>query len=270
MLEYESIFRLASFVLIFVLMAILQRWRPRREMLLGLHRWPANLGGVLLDTLAVRLLFAVLQYLALPAGAIAVALWAQSYHIGILNMLMLPAVVHVLIAIILLDLAIYLQHRVFHALPVLWRLHRVHHSDLEFDVTTAVRFHPLEILLSMLIKMAVVVLLGAPAVAVLLFEVILNGMAMFNHANFRLPIKLDGWLRRLLVTPDVHRIHHSTLNHELNSNFGFNLIVWDRLFGTCRANPELGHTSMSIGLEGWQQSPTHHLGWMLRLPWLKK
>ena len=270
MLEFESALRLASFVLIFLLMLALQTWRPRRVLMQGFKRWPANLGVVILDSMAVRLLYWLLQHLAIPAGAIAVALWSEAHDVGLLNLVELPDIVRILLAMLLLDGAIYLQHVVFHAVPVLWRLHRVHHSDVDFDVTTALRFHPLEIVLSMLIKMSVVLALGAPALAVLLFEVVLNGMAMFNHANFRLPLRLDGLVRKLLVTPDVHRIHHSTRNHELNSNYGFNLILWDRFFGTYRAHPEQEHAIMHIGLEGWQQAPTYRLGWMLRMPWLNK
>ena len=269
MLEMESTVRLISFLSGFFLMLIAQAWLPRRVPGLGMRRWPANIGILVLASINVRIFFWLLRYITIPAGAIAVALWAEHQQFGLLYLLDLPEVLRITLAIVLLDLIIYLQHMVFHHVPWLWRLHRVHHSDKEFDVTTALRFHPIEIILSMVIKMTVVALLGAPAVAVLLFEMILNGMAMFNHANFRLPLALDAWLRKLVVTPDVHRIHHSVHEHELNSNYGFNLIIWDRLFGTYQAMPQHGHEQMQIGLDTWQQAPTHKLRWLLRFPWMR-
>lgn len=254
----EPTLRLVAFLLIFATMAIAQALAPRRRLRLGYRRWPANLGILTLDGFLVRLLF--------PAGTAGACLWAEANGIGLLNQTDLSAAAEVAIAIILLDLVIYWQHVLFHAVPLLWRLHSVHHADNDIDVTTGLRFHPIEIVLSMLIKLSFVIALGAPAEAVLLFEIILNGMAMFNHANLRLPAWLDSVLRLLVITPDVHRIHHSVLRHETDSNYGFNLSIWDRIFGSWREQPEAGHDAMTIGLPQLQQAPTHRLLFMLRLP----
>jgi len=254
----ESSIRLSFFFGILIIMALAETLAPRRALTQGRKRWPANLGIVVLDAVIVRLL--------MPAGATAAAIWATDHHFGLLNWLEIPVPIAVVAAIILLDLIIYAQHLLFHALPILWRLHMVHHADRDIDVTTGLRFHPIEIMISMLIKMSCVVLLGAPVMAVIIFEVVLNGMAMFNHANVKLPAILDAVLRLLLITPDVHRVHHSIIKQETNSNYGFNLSIWDRAFGTYRAQPEKGHLEMSIGLEHLQQAPTHKLGFMLRLP----
>jgi len=254
----DSALRLTVFLTILAIMALAEWMAPKRNLRQGRKRWPANLAIVVLDALIVRLV--------LPAGAIAAALWAEELHFGLFHWLEWSDAITVLGAVILLDLAIYGQHILFHALPVLWRLHLVHHADRDIDVTTGLRFHPIEIILSMLVKISIVIVLGAPVLAVMIFEVILNAMAMFNHANVRLPVKLDAGLRLLVITPDVHRIHHSIIKDETNSNYGFNLSIWDRLFGTYRAQPQAGHDKMSIGLEHLQDAPTHHLGFMLRLP----
>jgi sterol desaturase/sphingolipid hydroxylase (fatty acid hydroxylase superfamily) len=250
--------RFSIFFMVLLIMIAAETFSPRRPLSLGRTRWPANLGIVVMNVLIVRLL--------LPGGAIAAALWAGARDFGLFNGLNWSGSVEIIAAVILLDLIIYGQHVLFHAIPVLWRLHMVHHADRDIDVTTGLRFHPIEIILSMLIKITVVALLGAPVLAVIIFEIILNGMAMFNHANVRLPGKVDKLLRLLVITPDVHRVHHSVLKPETNSNYGFNLSVWDRLFGTYRAQPEYGHTNMTIGLEHLQSAPTHKLGFMLRLP----
>ncbi|MDQ6995082.1 MAG: sterol desaturase family protein [Mariprofundaceae bacterium] len=234
---------------------------PKKTLRFAYQRWAANLGMVVLNTLLVRLL--------LPAGAIGAALWAEHHHFGLFTILPLNHVWQVCLAVFLLDGVIYGQHVVFHRVAWLWALHQVHHADRDIDVTTGLRFHPLEIIVSMLIKIVVVTLLGAPVMAVIVFEMILNGMAMFNHANVKLPKPLDALLRLLFITPDVHRIHHSVLIHETNSNYGFNLSLWDRLFGTYRAQPDAGHDAMVIGLPEYQQDATHHLAWMLRLPFKK-
>ncbi len=223
-------------------------------------RWFGNITLVTVDTLLVRLL--------LPAGSVGAAIWAEARQIGLLHLVELPDVAAIVAAVILLDLAIYVQHVVFHTVPWLWRLHMVHHADRDLDVTSGLRFHPIEILISMFIKLALVVVIGAPVLAVILFEAILNGMAMFNHANVRLPLPADRLLRLLLVTPDMHRVHHSVVVEETNSNFGFNLSLWDRLFGTYRAQPAAGHQAMTIGLSQFQQQPTYRLGWMLALPFV--
>lgn len=256
----EAWIRLATFIGILALMAAWEWFVPRRKLIQGYRRWPANLGIVLFNGLMVRLL--------LPAGAVGAALWASEQGWGLLNLLELPYWATLLIAVIFLDLVIYLQHLVMHAVPLLWRLHMVHHADRDIDVTTGLRFHPIEIFLSMLVKIVVVMLIGAPAVAVVIFEVILNGMAMFNHSNVKLPRWLDSGIRTLLVTPDMHRVHHSVIKCETNSNYGFNLSVWDRLFGTYIAQPEKGHIDMTIGLQQFQSQPTGRFVWMLRLPFV--
>jgi sterol desaturase/sphingolipid hydroxylase (fatty acid hydroxylase superfamily) len=215
---------------------------PRRKQAIARGmRWPSNLGVVVVDALLVRLVF--------PITAVGLALVAEAHGWGLFNAITLPVWIAVVASVILLDLAIYLQHVLFHAVPALWRLHRMHHADLEFDVTTGLRFHPIEILLSMVIKVAVVAAMGAPAVAVLIFEVLLNATSMFNHGNVRILPGFDGVLRWFVVTPDMHRVHHSILSRETNSNFGFNLPWWDRLFGTYRAQPAAGHDAMTIGIE---------------------
>ncbi|MFC1567574.1 sterol desaturase family protein [Pseudomonadota bacterium] len=254
----EAWIRFFLFVGVLAVMGVWEMLAPKRVLTQGYRRWPGNLGIVVVNGVLVRLIF--------PAGAIGAALWAAEGGWGLLNLVELPGGVALLIAVVLLDLAIYLQHLLVHAVPVLWRLHMVHHADLDIDVTTGLRFHPLEIIFSMLLKIVVVVLLGAPAVAVLVFELTLNGMAMFNHSNVRLPKALDSVIRMLLVTPDMHRVHHSVIRYETNSNFGFNLSIWDRLFGTYTAQPQMGHRHMLIGLEQFQDAPAHRLAWMLRLP----
>ncbi|WP_238701276.1 sterol desaturase family protein [Mariprofundus erugo] len=254
----EQSIRLSAFLAVLIVMAVAEGKYPCRPLRFGRRRWPANLAMVVLNSMMMRILPV--------SSASAVAIWANAHSVGLLNQFSLPEGLEVALAIVLLDLAIYGQHVLFHAVPLLWRLHLVHHADRDIDVTTALRFHPLEMILSLLIKAVVVILLGAPVLAVLLFEVILNAMAMFNHANLRLPRRLDGLLRWLLVTPDMHRVHHSILRHETNSNYGFNLSVWDRWFGTWRAQPEGGHQAMVIGLAHLQQAPTHTLLYMLRLP----
>jgi sterol desaturase/sphingolipid hydroxylase (fatty acid hydroxylase superfamily) len=227
---------------VLVAMALWEVAAPRRRQdIPRVIRWTNNLAMVVIDTVIVRLTFPIL--------AVGLALMAEAHGWGLFNALDVPLWLAVLLSILLLDLAIYLQHVLFHAVPGLWRLHRMHHADLEFDVTTGLRFHPVEIVLSMVIKLAMVAALGAPAVAVLLFEVLLNATALFNHANIRLPAGVDRVLRWVMVTPDMHRVHHSVVPAETNSNFGFNLPWWDRLLGTYRAQPKAGHEGMTIGIE---------------------
>jgi len=242
-LANEPAVRLAAFFGVFVLMAIWEAVAPRRARLLPRRvRWLHNLGLVALNSLILRLLF--------PAAAVGFALLAAERGWGLLNAFEAPVWWSFLLAVIALDFAFYLQHVMFHAVPLLWRLHRVHHADADIDVTTGARFHPIEILLSMLIKFAAIAVLGAPAAAVLAFEVLLNATAMFNHANLRLRESVDRWLRRMLVTPEMHRIHHSMEAAEANSNFGFNLPWWDRLCGTYRERARLPQESMAIGVQG--------------------
>jgi len=262
LLHYETAIRLGCFLAVLLLMALWEWQRPRRSLTLPrLRRWPANMGIVLVDSLVLRAL--------MPILAVGAALEAQNHGWGLFNWLETPFWLASITSLLLLDLVIYAQHRVFHKIPLLWRLHRVHHSDTDIDATTALRFHPFEIVLSMLLKIAVVVLLGAPAVAVLLFEVILNATAMFNHSNIQLPAWLEPWLRLIIVTPDMHRVHHSIHRDETDSNFGFNLPWWDRLFGTYRAQPRDGHTGMTIGLNSFRDRRSVGLHWLLWQPFIK-
>jgi sterol desaturase/sphingolipid hydroxylase (fatty acid hydroxylase superfamily) len=261
-LDQESAIRLGCFAGVLLVMALWEAVAPRRRLRVRRPlRWASNLGLVVLNTLAVRFL--------VPLGAMGVALAAEERGWGLLPYADVPHWLAVLLAVAVLDLAIYLQHVMFHAVPLLWRLHRVHHADLDFDTTTGVRFHTLEIVLSLGIKAAAVVLLGAPALAVLIFEVLLNATALFNHGNVRLPAWLERPLRWLVVTPEMHRVHHSVLARETNSNFGFNLPWWDFLFGTYRAQPALGHEGMTIGLEQFREERVaDRLHWMLLLPFV--
>jgi sterol desaturase/sphingolipid hydroxylase (fatty acid hydroxylase superfamily) len=256
---HEPVIRLGAFAVIFMAMALWELLAPRRRQAIGrLRRWPGNLGIVVLNTLLVRLAF--------PTAAVGVALLAESRGWGLFPALNAPPWLAVVAAVILLDLAIYLQHVLFHAVPALWRLHRMHHADLEFDVTTGARFHPIEILLSMGIKLGVVAALGAPAAAVLLFEVLLNATSMFNHGNVRLPGRFDRVLRWIVVTPDMHRVHHSVVPRETNSNFGFSLPWWDRLFGTYKPQPVAGHAGMTVGIEQFRDPRELRLDRMLSQP----
>jgi sterol desaturase/sphingolipid hydroxylase (fatty acid hydroxylase superfamily) len=242
LLSNEALVRLLAFAAILAAMAAWEILAPRREQRIGRRmRWPGNLGVVVLDMLLVRLVF--------PVTAVGLALPAEARGWGLFNAWNVPGWAAIALAVILLDLAIYLEHVLFHAVPALWRLHRMHHADLEFDVTTGSRFHPLEILLSMIVKLGVVAALGAPAIAVLIFEVLLNATSMFNHGNVRMPGRFDRVLRWMVVTPDMHRVHHSIESRETNSNSGFNLPWWDRLFGTYRDQPAAGHEAMTIGIE---------------------
>jgi len=256
---YEPYIRLGAFGGVFVAMAIWELFGPRRKQAIGRSvRWPSNLGVVVVDTLLVRLVF--------PITAVGLAVAAEAHGAGLFHAITLPVWIAVVSSIVLLDLAIYFQHVLFHAVPALWRLHRMHHADLEFDVTTGLRFHPIEILLSMAIKLAVIAALGAPAVAVLIFEVVLNATSMFNHSNVRIPLGLDHVLRWFVVTPEMHRVHHSILARETNSNFGFNLPWWDRLFGTYREQPIAGHDGMTIGIEQFRDPGELRLDRMLLQP----
>ena len=256
---YESAIRLGFFLGILALVALWELAMPRRVLTQPRRlRWSGNLGIVALNTVVVRLL--------VPVAPVTLAVMAESRGWGILNQVALPAWLAVVLSIVVLDLVIYMQHVMFHAVPAFWRLHRMHHADLDFDVTTGARFHPVEIVLSVLIKLAAVIVIGPPAVAVVAFEVLLNGTSMFNHGNVRLPAVLDRVLRWLVVTPDMHRVHHSDIPAETNSNFGFNLPWWDRLFGTYRAQPRLGHEEMTIGLDTFRESTDLHLHRMLVQP----
>jgi sterol desaturase/sphingolipid hydroxylase (fatty acid hydroxylase superfamily) len=263
LITHEGPVRLAAFAgLLMLFVAAEALWPRRGRVQPRLRRWTTNGLIVVANTVALRVL--------VPVLAVGAAGFAQRADIGLLNMLDIAPWVSFLIALAVLDLAIYGQHVLFHHVPALWRIHRVHHADRDIDVTTALRFHPVEIILSMGIKIALVLALGAPAAAVIAFEVILNGMAMFNHANLRLPGPLDRLLRALVVTPDMHRVHHSVYMNETNSNFGFNLSLWDRLFGTYKEAPADGHQGMTIGLTEFQDDRPSQLGFALWLPFAKK
>lgn len=257
--QHESALRFAIFIGVFALMAALESFAPRRTRTLPrIRRWSTNGLMALISAIAVSFL--------MPLLAIGGAEIAGARSWGLLNLIGLPGWLEFVIALILLDLAVYAQHVASHKIPILWRLHKVHHTDRDIDAATALRFHPLEIVLSMAYKIAVVLCLGPAALAVFVFEVLLNASAVFNHANLRLPPWLDRVLRLGLVTPDMHRVHHSVLEPETNSNYGFCLPVWDRLFGTYRAQPTLGHAAMTIGLEHHQSNKPSGLIWSLLLP----
>ncbi|RXV66411.1 sterol desaturase [Roseovarius sp. A46] len=241
-LSAEPVIRVTAFLGILIAMMVWELAAPRRRKEIPrVIRWTNNLGLVVLDTVILRLSF--------PLLAVGLAMIGAERGWGLFNNIDVPGWLAILVSVLLLDLAIYLQHVLFHAVPGLWRLHRMHHADLEFDATTGLRFHPVEIVMSMGIKLAVVAALGPPAVAVLIFEVLLNGTALFNHANIDLPRRVDRWLRLIVVTPDMHRVHHSVDPRETNSNYGFNLPWWDRLLGTYVAQPAKGHEGMEIGIE---------------------
>jgi sterol desaturase/sphingolipid hydroxylase (fatty acid hydroxylase superfamily) len=259
----EQQLRLGFFFGILAVMAVWEVAAPRRRLTTPKFlRWISNLGITFLNTAIIRWTFPVL--------AIQAAVIAESRGWGVFNLTHMPVAVEGIISIIFLDFIIYIQHVLFHVLPLLWRMHKMHHYDLDIDVTTGSRFHPLEIAISMIIKLAVIFLIGAPAWSVLVFEILLNGMAMFNHANAYIPVGIDRVLRLFVVTPDMHRVHHSVIIKETNSNYGFNLPWWDRLFGTYRAQPEKGHAGMTIGLANFRDPKKNTLPWMLVIPFVSR
>jgi sterol desaturase/sphingolipid hydroxylase (fatty acid hydroxylase superfamily) len=255
----EGAIRMAFFFGIFAAMALWEFLEPWRQTRQGRAvRWPGNLGILAVDIVVARLIF--------PASAVGIALWAEGQGLGLLPMTGLPTLVIGIAGFILLDLLIYWQHVVFHKVPVLWRLHRMHHADTELDATSGLRFHPLEIVLSLAIKAAAIIVLGVPAVAVLVFEIVLNGMALYNHSNVRLPERFERVLRWFVVTPEMHVIHHSTARRETDSNFGFNLALWDRLFGTYSHRPQAGYDGMVIGIETFRDASEQRLDRLLTQP----
>lgn len=262
--KHEQAVRLGAFLGMLAIIALWEILAPRRAPTVSKAvRWANNLGLVFFNSFVLRLIF--------PAAAVGMAAFASEHGWGMFNYYSLPLVMSVILSVIMLDFIIYLQHVLVHAVPALWRLHRVHHADLDYDVTTGARFHTIEIILSMLIKFASIVVLGPPVVAVIIFEVVLNAMAMFNHGNVGLPEPLDKVLRWLIVTPDMHRVHHSIEDDETNSNFGFNLSVWDRLFGTYRNQPRGGHQGMTIGIRDFRESrEASWLPGMLAMPFMDK
>ncbi|RKF15813.1 sterol desaturase family protein [Alginatibacterium sediminis] len=258
-MESANLIRMVVFFSLLIGFMLLEAIFPRRKRdIKRTARWPANLSLVFTNSLILKLAF--------PIGAVGFAAQLQSVNFGLFNLVHLPLGLSVIFSILILDLAIYWQHRLFHRQAWLWKLHQVHHSDPDYDVTTGSRFHPIEILLSMGIKLAVIALLGPPLVAVILFEIILNGLAMFNHANLKLPLAWDNIIRRVIVTPDMHRVHHSVEPRECHSNFGFNLSIWDRLFNSYVAQPKAGHINMQIGLVQFPQPENRNLVALLKQP----
>jgi sterol desaturase/sphingolipid hydroxylase (fatty acid hydroxylase superfamily) len=255
----ELVIRLGAALAVFGAMALWEFLAPRRALVVGrLRRWPSNI--------ALVAVYGLLERVLIPVAALGVAALAAQRGFGLLNLVAWPAWLKAVTGFVALDLAIYAQHVAFHNVPLLWRLHRMHHADLDIDVSTGLRFHPLEILLSLLIKMSVVALLGVPVIAVLVFEVALNATSMFNHSNAAMPAWLDRVVRLVIVTPDMHRVHHSVVAQETNSNFGFNLACWDRLFGTYTPQPQAGHDGMTIGLPGFRDRAELRLDRMLSQP----
>ncbi|MEI2687771.1 MAG: sterol desaturase family protein [Cypionkella sp.] len=263
-MSYELIIRLTAFLSLFSVFAILEALAPRRQRVQSrTNRWTTNFAIVAIDSLTLRAMA-----WAVPLLATGAAVDASRHGWGLLNALDWPLWLAWVVTILVFDFAIWLQHRISHEVPLFWRFHRVHHADRDFDVTTAIRFHPVEIAASMGLKIVLVYALGPPALAVVAFEVLLNGTALFNHANLRLPLGMDRALRLILVTPDMHRVHHSVLRAEHDSNYGFALSIWDRLFHTYTAQPAAGHETMAIGLQ-WQDQRPARLGWSLMLPFRK-
>jgi sterol desaturase/sphingolipid hydroxylase (fatty acid hydroxylase superfamily) len=245
LLTNEPLTRMAVFLSVLLAMALWEIWSPRRRVEVPrVLRWSNNLALVVVDTIVVRLVF--------PLAAVGLALVLEEQGWGLFHLIVLPSWIEIVLCMALFDFAIYAQHVVFHHVPVLWRLHRMHHADTEIDVTTGLRFHPLEIVLSMAFKLVLVLVLGPPAIAVLLFEVVLNASALFNHSNIALPKRIDAVLRLIIVTPDMHRVHHSIVPRETNSNYGFNVPWWDRLLGTYIAQPKAGHDDMLIGIQAFR------------------
>lgn len=263
----EPLLRFSVFAAVLLAIALIELLIPRRSPgTPKARRWATNFAIVAIDTLVVRLMGA----LAVPLVAVAAALHAEAQGWGLFNVVAWPYWLEFILALLILDLAIWFQHYVSHKVPLFWRLHKVHHADVDLDVSTAIRFHPVEIALSMLWKIVIAYVFGPAAAAVVVFEVLLNACAMFNHANIALPLWLDRILRTVIVTPDMHRVHHSVIRREHDSNYGFNLSIWDRLFGTYTAQPEMGHEHMTIGLSEYQSRKPTRLLWSLALPFASK
>lgn len=259
----EPAIRFTVFIVILLSMTIYELAHPRLERdemrgALKSKRWFTNISMLILSSLCLRVIF--------PAAAVGAATWFETNNIGLFNLMNVPPVVAGILSFVILDFVIWLEHVASHKFSILWRIHRMHHADNGFDVTTALRFHPLEIVLSMLWKILIIAIIGAPAIAVLVFEVVLNGMAMFNHANIKLPQKLDRIIRPIFVTPDMHRVHHSSDHHETDSNYGFNFSFWDRIFSTYNDQPRLGHNGMEIGLKQYRGPESSNFIWTLLLP----
>jgi sterol desaturase/sphingolipid hydroxylase (fatty acid hydroxylase superfamily) len=266
----EAAFRFVMFALVALGMVALELGAPRRALAVHwVRRWTTNLSLFGLSVVVLRALRTIATFVAVPLVTTAAAFWAQAHDIGLFNLFTLPLWLDILLTLVVLDFAIWLQHWLSHKVPLFWRVHRVHHADRDFDVTTALRFHPVEIGASMLYKCVWVIALGISPLAVVLFEVMLNACAIFNHANWAMPRSLERIVRLVLVTPDMHRIHHSTDAREHNTNFGFNLSIWDRLFRTYTHDPRAGHDHMSIGLTPYQHEGPTRLGWSFHLPFTR-
>ncbi|MFK7901203.1 MAG: sterol desaturase family protein [Nitratireductor sp.] len=258
----ETQIRLLIFIGLFLTLAVLEYLVPRRELRpLKAKRWFTNWAITIIDSLVLRYVVKIV--------AVGGAVWAITNGFGLFNIVEAPYWLAFIVSFLVLDFAVWLSHVASHKIPIFWRIHRMHHSDVDIDVTTAIRFHPIEIILSMIYKYGVVLLLGAPVAAVLVFEIVLNGGAMFNHSNLKLPLWLDKWLRLIIVTPDMHRVHHSSEPVETDSNYGFNISVWDRMFKTYIDQPKLGHDEMQIGLKEWQDEKPARLDWSLLVPFRK-
>ena len=255
----ETLVRLGFFAAIFFIVALGEKIAPRRNLLKSrFKRWISNLGMQIIDVVVLRLVF--------PVFPVGLAVICAQRGWGLLNYYPITPLPALIIGVLALDFVIYLQHRMFHFVPVFWRVHMVHHTDEDIDVTTAVRFHPLEIILSLLFKIAAVAAIGAPPLSVLIFEVMLNGASMFNHGNIRIPLYFDRVIRMILVTPDMHRVHHSVVVRETNSNYGFSFSWWDRILGTYKAQPQEGHGRMKIGLNGYHDDRSLKLSALLMMP----
>ncbi len=266
MMEHEPTIRLSFFFGVLLIVACWELVAPRRRLTTAKHiRWLSNLGIIFFNSFVARIVL-----LGLGVVPVAFAANLQSHNWGLLNQLGLAYPVAVLAGVIILDFIIYLQHVMFHAVPLFWRLHMMHHADLDYDLTTGMRFHTIEIIVSLVIKLAAISVLGPPALTVIIFEILLNGAAMFNHGNIYLPEKIDRILRLIIVTPDMHRVHHSVVIRETNSNFGFNMPWWDKIFGTYKPQPVEGHKDMTIGLSQFRDPKKLTLPWMLALPFIGK
>jgi len=264
-MENEVAIRLTVFLGLFALLALAELLLPRRKRdIKRAPRWFTNISLIVIDSFTIRLMAIVM-----PVMAVGAAIDVSGRGWGLLGMVNWPNWIEVILAILILDFVIWGQHLITHKIPMLWRLHQVHHADRDMDVTTAIRFHPIEIALSMLLKIGVIYVLGASAFAVIIFEILLNGTAMFNHANINIPKNMDKIIRLVLVTPDMHRVHHSDIREEHDSNYGFSLSIWDRMFGTYVAQPMKGHDDMTIGLQ-WQDDKPLKLSWALMLPFRNK
>jgi len=259
LLNNEGTWRLSAFIILLLILPLWEVFFPRRKKHSNFEtRRFHNLLLVIIDTVLVRLL--------MPLLPVAAAIYATTNQLGLFNQIEIPIILSLLLSVVILDLVIYFQHRLFHKIPLLWRLHRVHHTDVAFDFTTALRFHPIEIMLSILVKILIIFILGAPAIAVIAFEILLSSSALFNHSNIQIPLSIDKVLRLLIVTPDMHRVHHSVHQHETDSNFGFNIPWWDRLFKTYTAQPKDGHNDMLIGIETFRETNDSRIDKLLIQP----